>query len=62
MWGLVQQRWVIGHPQVHMMGWYFTDGLPVSRGIDATRCGAPSLVRTACSRWLYWMDRRRDSH
>ncbi|MGI9334948.1 MAG: cytochrome-c peroxidase [Gammaproteobacteria bacterium] len=40
---------------------YFTDGLPVSRGIADTRRGAPSLIGTAYSDWLYW-DGRRDSH
>ena len=40
---------------------YFTDGLPLSRGIGETARGAPSLIGTAYSPWLYW-DGRRDSH
>lgn len=40
---------------------YFTDGLPLSKGIGETKRGAPSLIGTAYSPWLYW-DGRRDSH
>ena len=40
---------------------YFTDGLPLSQGIGETGRGAPSLIGTAYSPWLYW-DGRRDSH
>ncbi len=40
---------------------YFTDGLPLSKGIGETGRGAPSLIGTAYSPWLYW-DGRRDSH
>lgn len=40
---------------------YFTDGLPRSKAIGETRRGAPSLIGTAYSAWLYW-DGRRDSH
>ncbi|MGI9486706.1 MAG: cytochrome-c peroxidase [Geminicoccaceae bacterium] len=45
----------------HQPDRYFTDGLPLSQGIGETRRGAPSLVGTAYSPWLYW-DGRRDSH
>ena len=40
---------------------YFTDGLALSQGIGETKRGAPSLIGTAYSPWLYW-DGRRDSH
>ncbi len=40
---------------------YFTDGLALSQGIGETGRGAPSLIGTAYSPWLYW-DGRRDSH
>lgn len=40
---------------------YFTDGRPLAKGIGETARGAPSLVGTAYSPWLYW-DGRRDSH
>ena len=40
---------------------YFTDGRALARGIGETKRGAPSLIGTAYSPWLYW-DGRRDSH
>lgn len=45
----------------HQPDKYFTDGLALSRGIGETARGAPSLIGTAYSPWLYW-DGRRDSH
>lgn len=45
----------------HQPSKYFTDGLPRSRGIGETNRGAPSLIGTAYSPWLYW-DGRRDNH
>ncbi len=45
----------------HQPDKYFTDGLPLSRGIGITKRAAPSLVGTAYSPWLYW-DGRRDNH
>jgi len=45
----------------HQPELYFTDGLPRSQGIGETQRGAPSLIGTAYSPWLYW-DGRRDSH
>lgn len=45
----------------HQPNKYFTDGLPLSQGIGVTKRGAPSLIGTAYSPWLYW-DGRRDSH
>ena len=40
---------------------FFTDGMALSNGIARTPRGAPSLMGTAYSPWLYW-DGRRDSH
>ena len=45
----------------HQPDKYFTDDLALSKGIGETRRGAPSLIGTAYSPWLYW-DGRRDSH
>lgn len=45
----------------HQPDLYFTDGLPLSKGIGVAGRGAPSLIGTAYSPWLYW-DGRRDSH
>jgi len=39
---------------------YFTDNLPVSRGISEVKRNAPSLLGAAYSPWFYW-DGRRDS-
>ena len=44
----------------HLPDLYFTDGRKLARGIGETKRGAPSLLGTAYSPWLYW-DGRRDS-
>ncbi len=40
---------------------YFTDGRRLAQGIGETLRGAPSLIGTSYSPWLYW-DGRRDNH
>lgn len=44
----------------HQPAFRFTDQMPVSQGLGATKRNAPSLVGVAYSPWFYW-DGRKDS-
>lgn len=44
----------------HQPEHYFTDGLPVAKGVQATGRNTPTVVGSAWQRWFYW-DGRKDS-